>query len=119
MIDILPHVDEVHTLTSLSGFEALIRGKRVVTYGKPFYAGWGLTVDEASPEVKKGVGLTLEELVGGTLILYPSCWDWKSHIFCRPEDVCFRIVKGEQPEVGPWIRFCRVIRSIRRKFSKN
>lgn len=119
MIDILPHVNEVHTLTSLSGFEALIRGKRVVTYGKPFYAGWGLTVDEAGPEVKKGVGLTLEELVGGTLILYPSYWDWKSHIFCRPEDVCFRIVKGEQPEVGPWIRFCRVIRSIRRKFSKN
>lgn len=119
LIDILPHVDEVHTLTSLSGFEALIRGKRVVTYGKPFYAGWGLTVDEAGPEVKKGVRLTLEELVGGTLILYPSYWDWKSHIFCRPEDVCFRIVKGEQPEVGPWIRFCRVIRSIRRRFSKN
>lgn len=119
MIDILPHVDEVHTLTSLSGFEALIRGKRVVTYGKPFYAGWGLTVDETGPEVGKGVEVTLEELVVGTLILYPSYWDWKTRVFCRPEDVCARIVKGEQPEVGPWIRFCRIVRSIRRKFSKN
>lgn len=119
LIDILPHVDEVHTLTSLSGFEALIRGKRVVTYGKPFYAGWGLTVDEAGSDVGKGVTLSKAELVGGTLILYPSYWDWKTGVFCRPEDVCARIVKGEQPEVGPWIRFCRIIRSIRRKFSKN
>src|SRR5699024_3844749 len=30
----LAAVDEVHTLTSLVGFEALLRGKRVVTYGR-------------------------------------------------------------------------------------
>jgi len=38
--------DEVHTMTSLVGFEALMRGIRVYTYGLPFYAGWGLTVDK-------------------------------------------------------------------------
>jgi len=36
---------ELHTMTSLTGFEALMRGKLVFTYGLPFYAGWGLTHD--------------------------------------------------------------------------
>ena len=46
-------VDEVHTLTSLAGFEALLRGRRVVAYGQPFYAGWGLTRDVA-PMPRRG-----------------------------------------------------------------
>ena len=33
-------------LPSLGGFEALIRGLSVITYGLPFYAGWGLTEDK-------------------------------------------------------------------------
>ena len=37
--------DEVWTLTSLMGFEALMRGKAVTCLGAPFYAGWGLTID--------------------------------------------------------------------------
>lgn len=88
--DYWPYVDEVHTLTSLSGFEALLRGKRVVTYGKPFYAGWGLTLDEAFETPWKSV-LTLKELVAGVMILYPSYWDWQTRNACRPEDVCHRI----------------------------
>ncbi len=39
------HVDEVWTMTSLLGFEALLRGKPVTCLGAPFYAGWGLTRD--------------------------------------------------------------------------
>lgn len=35
--ELLSAVDEVHVLTSLAGFEALQRSKRVVTYGQPFY----------------------------------------------------------------------------------
>ncbi|MCK7513769.1 MAG: hypothetical protein MZV70_63660 [Desulfobacterales bacterium] len=46
-------VDEVHTLTSLAGFEALLRGKRVVAYGQPFYAGWGLTTDFLPPRARR------------------------------------------------------------------
>ena len=41
----LQYADEVHTMTSLTGFEALLRGKKVSCYGLPFYAGWGLTQD--------------------------------------------------------------------------
>ena len=39
--------DELHTMTSLAGFDALLRGKPVTTHGQPFYAGWGLTTDTA------------------------------------------------------------------------
>lgn len=46
MASCLELVDEVHTMTSLTGFEALLRGKQVYCYGLPFYAGWGLTVDQ-------------------------------------------------------------------------
>ncbi|MGM8887759.1 capsular polysaccharide export protein, LipB/KpsS family, partial [Psychrobacter sp. 1U2] len=45
MPDCLECVDEVHTISSLTGFEALLRGLKVTCYGLPFYAGWGLTTD--------------------------------------------------------------------------
>ncbi len=66
----LDAADEVHTMTSLVGFEALLRGKAVVTYGLPFYAGWGLTEDRhALP--RRNRRLTLDELVAGVLLHYP------------------------------------------------
>lgn len=70
--------DEVHTLTSLAGFDALLRGKRVVTYGQPFYAGWGLTIDRAEGGValaRRQRRLQLDELVAGCLLRYPVYWD--------------------------------------------
>lgn len=63
--------DEVHTMTSLSGFDALVREKPVYTYGMPFYAGWGLTIDEKKCERRKRE-LTLEELAAAAFILYPK-----------------------------------------------
>jgi len=38
-------VDRVEVFSSLAGFEALLRGKKVGVYGVPFYAGWGITDD--------------------------------------------------------------------------
>jgi capsular polysaccharide export protein len=70
MGNMLPMVDEVHVLTSLTGFEALLRGKTAVCYGQPFYAGWGLTRDMV-PVVRRNRRLTLDELIAGVLILYP------------------------------------------------
>ncbi|MGB2403205.1 MAG: capsular polysaccharide biosynthesis protein [Akkermansiaceae bacterium] len=64
-------VDEVHTLTSTVGFEALMRNKPVFTYGLPFYAGWGLTEDWLSCE-RRTATRTLEELVYAVLIEYPT-----------------------------------------------
>ena len=70
--------DEVHTMTSLTGFDALLRGKRVVVYGRPFYSGWGLTEDkgEAFPAGRRERALSLDELVAGALLHYPVYYDW-------------------------------------------
>jgi len=64
-------VDEVHTLTSTVGFEALLHQKPVYTYGLPFYAGWGLTHDWLTCE-RRTVKRTLNELACAALILYPT-----------------------------------------------
>ncbi|MDO5531768.1 capsular polysaccharide biosynthesis protein [Sutterella sp.] len=109
-------IDELHTLTSLSGFEALMRGVPVATWGRPFYAGWGLTKDALDfPQRRKG--LSLNGLIAGTLMLYPRCWDWKSGAFCRPEDVCRFICAGEQPEPELWVKAVRQFRDFKKKFA--
>ncbi|MEB3170039.1 MAG: capsular polysaccharide biosynthesis protein [Synechococcaceae cyanobacterium] len=63
-------VDAVHVLTSLAGFEALLRGLEVQVWGLPFYAGWGLTQD-AHRCPRRGRQLSLDALVYGALIAYP------------------------------------------------
>lgn len=67
----LQHADEVHTMTSLTGFESLLRGKKVSCYGLPFYAGWGLTQD-LLPIPRRSRRLELWQLIAGTLIHYPD-----------------------------------------------
>lgn len=64
-------IDELHTMTSLSGFEALLRGKKVYCYGMPFYAGWGLTID-VEANTRRTKKLTLFELVYGVLVEYAT-----------------------------------------------
>jgi capsular polysaccharide export protein len=91
---IISAVDEVHTLTSLAGFEALIRYRYVVTYGRPFYAGWGLTKD-FNPVPHRQRQLSLEQLVAGTLVLYPSYFDPVTRLPCGPEVVIERMSRPE------------------------
>ena len=74
MPTLLDGADALHTMTSLAGFEALLRGVPVTTYGLPFYAGWGLTSDHSSAP-RRGRSLTVDELVAGALILYPRYRD--------------------------------------------
>ena len=47
-------VGEVHCITSLAGFEALLRGKKVTNHGAPFNAGWGLTTDLGQITSRRG-----------------------------------------------------------------
>ncbi|NMP14978.1 capsular polysaccharide biosynthesis protein [Thalassotalea sp. Y01] len=84
------HVDELHTMTSLSGFEALIQGVNVVTWGQPFYSGWGLTKD-MNPLVRRDKNKTLEELIFATLIQYPVYIDWSTGLFTSAESVVQQI----------------------------
>jgi capsular polysaccharide export protein len=66
----LDWADRVETITSLTGFEALVRGKPVGVHGAPFYAGWGLT-DDRTTILRRQRKLTIDELIAGALILYP------------------------------------------------
>ncbi|PIG08684.1 capsular polysaccharide biosynthesis protein [Comamonas sp. 26] len=66
--------DVVVTMTSLTGFDALLRNKQVVVHGRPFYAGWGLTTD-LLPVPRRNRLLSLNELVAGALLHYPLYWD--------------------------------------------
>lgn len=70
MAAMLDGVDEVHTMTSLAGFEALLRHKSVTCYGLPFYAGWGLTHDRIARSTRTRRLDTLD-LVHTVLIRYP------------------------------------------------
>ena len=92
MAALLRQVDGVHTLTSLTGFEALLRGIPVACWGQPFYAGWGLTEDHA-PHPRRTAKLTVEDLAAGTLILYPAYYDWDTRNFVTPEHACFRLAE--------------------------
>jgi len=89
--------DVVHTMTSLTGFDALLRGKRVVVYGQPFYAGWGLTEDvleEGAAFARRQRRLSLDELVAGTLLRYPIYWDWDLKGYTTCEAVLNRLVES-------------------------
>ncbi len=66
--------DVVVTMTSLTGFDALLRHKQVVVHGRPFYAGWGLTQDRLVVP-RRARTRTLDELVACALLHYPLYWD--------------------------------------------
>ncbi|MFG6668717.1 capsular polysaccharide biosynthesis protein [Halomonas sp. HNIBRBA4712] len=83
---LLERVDAVHTMSSLAGFEALLRGCQVTTYGLPFYAGWGLTTDTMRCK-RRTRRLSLDALVAGTLIRYPSYVDPRTRQLCNAETV--------------------------------
>jgi len=68
--DLLAMADHVYTITSLGGFEALLRNIPVTVLGCPFYAGWGLT-DDRQANARRGRKLSVEELFAGAYILYP------------------------------------------------
>jgi capsular polysaccharide export protein len=85
-LDCLPMCSEVHTMTSLSGFEALLRGKKVFTYGMPFYAGWGLTTD-AMNNARRKVSRNIDELVFLCMHKYPHYVDLKSGEFVSIETI--------------------------------
>lgn len=67
--DILDRVDAVYTVSSLTGFEALMRGLPVRCFGLPFYAGWGATRDEVTCS-RRTRGRTVEEIFAAAYLVY-------------------------------------------------
>ena len=100
IIDCLEACDVLATLTSLSGFEALMRGKAVSVYGRPFYAGWGLTDDHAGPYPRRTRRITLDDLIHAALIDYPiyvtpSGWP------CEAEDLVEALIAARDHPLPP------------------
>ena len=87
-------VQEVWTMTSLLGFEALLRGVAVTTTGAPFYAGWGLTRDLGRVPPRRRARLPLAGLVHATLIDYPRYFDPVTGSACPVEIVVERLAHG-------------------------
>ena len=102
---LLDAVDEVQVMTSLAGFEALLRGKAVTCYGQPFYAGWGLTTDIVPP-ARRRRRLNLSELVAGALIVYPLYFDRQGHGVITPESALDQLLawRAESGGATPWWR---------------
>ncbi|WP_442974654.1 capsular polysaccharide biosynthesis protein [Salipiger sp. CCB-MM3] len=99
---LLREVQEVWTMTSLTGFEALLRGVKVTTLGAPFYAGWGLTRDLGPVPARRlsGPRPDLAALVHATLIAYPRYRDPVSGLPCTPEVIAERLEQGTIPHPG-------------------
>lgn len=70
MPTLLDIADEIHTMTSTSGLEAILRKKRVICYGRPFWAGWGLS-DDKKPQPRRYRSLSSDKLIAGAYLLYP------------------------------------------------
>ncbi|SEH66172.1 capsular polysaccharide biosynthesis protein [Paracoccus alkenifer] len=99
-------VDEVWTITSTLGFEALIRGKPVTTLGAPFYAGWGLTSDLGPIPARRSARPDLETLVHAALIAYPRYRDPLSQLPCPAEIAADRLADptaSPQPSTLRWL----------------
>jgi capsular polysaccharide export protein len=105
--------DEVHTMTSLVGFEALLRGLSVHTYGCPFYSGWGLTHDRHRVE-RRTRQLSLDELVAGVLIRYPLYMSRATWQLTTPEGVIAELVEelSRRPAASRVSRFERQARKL-------
>jgi len=98
---LLAQGDVVHTMTSLMGFEALLRGCKVVCHGLPFYAGWGLTEDRLRCD-RRQRKVSLDELVYAALVTYPRYFNYEANCFVEPEEAVKQL--AALAEHGPKMR---------------
>lgn len=91
---LLLEIQEVWTITSTLGFEALLRGIPVTTLGAPFYSGWGLTRDLGITPARRTARPTLAAFVHAALIAYPRYMDPVTRLPCAPELVLERLADG-------------------------
>ncbi|WP_242186757.1 beta-3-deoxy-D-manno-oct-2-ulosonic acid transferase [Sphingomonas sp. CARO-RG-8B-R24-01] len=103
MAPLLDLVDGVHVLTSLTGFEALLRGRDVTCHGTPFYAGWGVTRDLGIVPERRGRARTVLDLIAGVLIQYPRYLDPVTGLPCTPEVLIARMGQGAARNRLGWI----------------
>ena len=92
--------DEVWTISSTLGFEALIRGKPVTCLGMPFYAGRGLTADRVARPEHRVDEVTLTGFVHACLIGYPRYFDPRDGAPLSPEAAVELLARGIEVPQG-------------------
>ncbi|WP_231639257.1 beta-3-deoxy-D-manno-oct-2-ulosonic acid transferase [Sphingomonas profundi] len=117
MAALLDAVDGIHVLTSLAGYEALLRGRDVTVHGSPFYAGWGLTRDLGPALPRRTRTLTIDQLTAAALILYPRYLDPVTGLPCPPETLVHRLASQARPRETALIRARRLQGWLRRAHS--
>lgn len=93
---LLEHAEAVYVVTSQLGFEALMWGKRVYCFGMPFYAGWGLTVDQLPAPSRRSNGCKIESLVCAALLDYGVYLDPFTKLPCPVENLMEAIGQHRQ-----------------------
>lgn len=101
---LMAKVDELWTITSTMGFEALLRGLPVTTLGAPFYAGWGLTRDLGPIPARRPAPVDLARLIHAALIAYPRYFDPRAGLPCPPETALARLSDPDFAMGGPGLR---------------
>ncbi|WCR04310.1 capsular polysaccharide biosynthesis protein [Paracoccus saliphilus] len=103
-IALLDKVDEVWTITSTLGFEALLRDVPVTVLGAPFYAGWGLTRDLGNIPARRQARPNIAALAYACLIAYPRYHDPASGLPCPVEVTMERLLEPQANPEGPFLR---------------
>lgn len=93
-LSLLKHMDKVYVVTSQLGFEALLLNKEVHCFGVPFYAGWGLTIDQLNIGRRKKVRSFLE-VFAAAYLLYPRYINPESGLSGDIFDVIRYLVKNK------------------------
>ncbi|MDX1950525.1 MAG: hypothetical protein SFT90_08555 [Rickettsiales bacterium] len=93
--NLINRCDVIYTISSLVGFEGLLRRKIVRTFGSPFYAGWGLTEDILF-FLNRTRKISIEHLVYASLIEYPIYFDIEARLPCEVENLVKKFIN--QPE---------------------
>lgn len=101
---LLDQVQEVWTITSTLGFEALLRDIPVTCLGTPFYAGWGLTQDLGFIPDRRRARPDLNALAHAVLIAYPRYLDPSTRMPCGPELALERLASAKSPTQPPTLR---------------
>ncbi len=66
--------EAVYCVTSQTGLEAIFAGHRPVVFGRPFYAGWGLSDDRHPAQEQKG-SRGPEQIFAAAYLKYPLWYD--------------------------------------------
>ena len=89
---LLEYVDKVYVCTSQMGFEALMYGKEVHTFGMSFYSGYGVTKDRLNCQ-RRTKRRSIEDIFYVAYILCTTYISYETNDICEIEQTIDEIIK--------------------------